>query len=511
MRSCVRVLKAIAVVGFVVVTIAPATACSVMAEEDAHRLTSGGANAKPPGSGTPDATTPGVTTPAAGTPDSGTLASGAIEAGAPPRPPGGPGCGLPSAAFCDTFDAPAGNGNRSGDLATAWGVSRTSGYIGTWATTPADQCGQTVTVNLKNDIKICNGHMVEASNDDTSVTTLAMYVKQPFDIAGRTGTVVFDVSDDSHGAHRAWPEFWYTDKPVPAPFIHQTSWNSVPKDGFQFELSGDCEANSGCGACPGSAPYRRVGFGGAKIIRNYVRDEIGMAFNDSRVTLFDCVAAPPDATQLNHFEVRIAQNQIEIYGTEPGTTTPLKKLVSIANVNLTLTRGLIWIEDAHYNGNKDGPDQGTHTFAWDNVGFDGPVLPADLAFDVLDEGTQSNASPSNGFPLMNLGWTVPAATTKTLTINGVTGIDNAAAGLLTLNFSTEPGVALTYSLNGNAPHVQPWVFPDTDGSSWRTIALPVPLSEVVPGTNTVSLSASGSANVTFANVDLIMVGAAGVK
>src|SRR5258708_233923 len=37
-------------------------------------------------------------------------------------------CGLTSPAFCDTFDAPAGTGNRSGDLnGTIWGASRTSG------------------------------------------------------------------------------------------------------------------------------------------------------------------------------------------------------------------------------------------------------------------------------------------------------------------------------------------------------------------------------------------------
>ena len=50
-----------------------------------------------------------------------------------------------------------------------------------------------------------------------------MYPKQPFDIAGRTGTIAFDVSDDSHGNHRAWPELWYTDQPVPAPFDHFSS------------------------------------------------------------------------------------------------------------------------------------------------------------------------------------------------------------------------------------------------------------------------------------------------
>ena len=44
---------------------------------------------------------------------------------------------------------------------------------------------------------------------------LAMYPKQPFDFAGRTGTVSFDISNDSHGTHAAWPEFWLSNLPFP--------------------------------------------------------------------------------------------------------------------------------------------------------------------------------------------------------------------------------------------------------------------------------------------------------
>lgn len=39
-------------------------------------------------------------------------------------------CGLPNPAFCETFDSPDGNGNRSGDLnGTLWGVSRQLGAV----------------------------------------------------------------------------------------------------------------------------------------------------------------------------------------------------------------------------------------------------------------------------------------------------------------------------------------------------------------------------------------------
>ena len=68
-------------------------------------------------------------------------------------------------------------------------------------------CNGTKTVTPPNDVVICNGQLREASNDNPSggfeaggVTMLAMYPKQPFDFAGRTGTVSFDISNDSHGS-----------------------------------------------------------------------------------------------------------------------------------------------------------------------------------------------------------------------------------------------------------------------------------------------------------------------
>ena len=171
-------------------------------------------------------------------------------------------CGLTNPAFCETFDAPAGIGNRSGDLnGTLWGVSRQIGgtnfgqgqYYDASPTTMA-LCGQSVPVQPPRDVAICDGRLVEAQTDQHGVTSLAMYPKQPFDIAGRTGTITFDVSDDSHGNHRAWPELWYTDQPVPAPFTHFSSLQSVPRNGFGVRFAAYCPPNvPGCGVrfiCP---------------------------------------------------------------------------------------------------------------------------------------------------------------------------------------------------------------------------------------------------------------------
>ena len=69
-------------------------------------------------------------------------------------------CGLPAAAFCETFDAPAGDGDRSGDLdGTLWGVSRQLGAVNFgqgqyYDVAPAvmHRCGEDVTVLAPNDV-----------------------------------------------------------------------------------------------------------------------------------------------------------------------------------------------------------------------------------------------------------------------------------------------------------------------------------------------------------------------
>jgi hypothetical protein len=59
-------------------------------------------------------------------------------------------------------------------------------------------------------------------------------------------------------------------------------------------------------------------------------------------------------------------------------------------VNLSVTRGLVWLEDKHYNATKGNcqstgkPSQTQHTFTWDNLAFDGPFTYRDFSYDALD-------------------------------------------------------------------------------------------------------------------------------
>ncbi len=405
-------------------------------------------------------------------------------------------------AFCDTFSTPAGTGNRSGDLnGTVWGVSHVSGdqnngLANGWFTGSLNLCGVTVNEQPGTDVRICNGHMVEATNDGGGVTGLAIYPKQPFDIANRTGTVSFNVSDDSQGSHAAWPEFWYSDQPVPTPKKHEDSFLSVPRNGLGIRFAN----------CPLGPDTSMVSVDSMAIVRNYIAFD---SFNGTVPFVTNgCVKKSNSTGQFNHIEVQISQNHIDVYGTYAfniGETIPsLVHLASLSNANLTLTRGLVWMEDAHYNGNKFN-SQGTHTFAWGDFAFDGPVLPQDRAFDVLD----NTAGGSDGS--RQLGWFIPSSSSQVLHTLPVdtTSLTNATGALLTFGFWSEQD-NYTFHINVNG-HSHTIAYPFTDGRSFSpdTLGIQLPQSDMVDGVNTVIFSTDSSYAINIFNVDVIAVGGGG--
>jgi hypothetical protein len=428
--------------------------------------------------------------------------------------------------FCDTFDAPAGTGTRAGQLnGNVWGVSRTMGDSGVnlgqaaynlWNATTIQKCdGTTPTVNAPNDVIICNGQVREATNDNNTgvfdagdVLTLAMYPKQPFDFAGRTGSVSFDVSNDSGGVHTAWPEFWMSDLPVPAPFSHFGSWVTMPANGFGIRLSSVAPAGVQ-GECPNANNLTKPRWTveSAVAARNYVLDDTDGYGTPSSMTMtqLDCVISSTGPGNMNHVEFRISQNQIDVYATDAGvvaTATTLRHIATVTNANLTFTRGLIWLEDVHYNADKGdvppAPSQRQHTFSWDNVAFDGPFTDRDFAYDAPDNTVPGPNGAVNlgqmAMPNQTVSWNVP-----NLPANPQAG---AVRVLFDFNEENRPNpTVLNVIVNGHATSV-PWPYPDQLEYTWRTLAVTIPISWLVPGTNVVQLGAD-TAEV-FANVDIVL-------
>jgi hypothetical protein len=284
---------------------------------------------------------------------------------------------------------------------------------------------------------------------------------------------------------------------VPAPFAHLDSWKALPQFGVGIRFAGFTDANGRGTSCPQGGGY--VGVDSVIVINNYAAND--SATNGSLVLRgLDCVKQPTAPGQMNHYEIRISQGQIDVYGTDAGTTSPLKHLSTVANANLGFTRGLVSIEDVHDNADAGRlPSQRQHTFVWDNVAFDGPFTYRDLSFGALDANV-----PTGIYATVNLGklsWPTQPARWNVL---GMPTGPTAESARVVFNFYhyTAP-TSLNVTVNGHA-HVVPWAYPETQPYTWRTLAVTIPIADLVPATNVVTIGATDEPIVS-SNVDIVLV------
>jgi hypothetical protein len=426
-------------------------------------------------------------------------------------------------AFCDTLDTPDPTpGTRSGALnGVLWGVSRQSsstnpgqGMANDWANSVQNECANQVQVAPDNDVRVCESELVESINDDTGQNILAMYPRQPFNFAGRTGTVEFNVSDNSQGGHAAWPTLTITDQPVPAPYTFELAGtNDVPRNSVSIALVG-CSPGENCG----SGTPDKFGY------PNWTLCEVPQVSYSTDYQVTDptgglpdnwgttgCVMPSTSPTQMNHIEVQINSSGIDVWATDAGAND--LREIGQYSFPVPLTQGLVWLEDAHYNGDKFNTQQ-TNTFGWSDLAFDGPVLPRDLGFDVLDN-TVPGPAAANGLPTTNLGYSVPSGGLTVSTANPVTTADISAAtgALFEMNYMPVNGCNLetiTYTVNGHVNTFNNSGTVNTNNNCpAQTIALPVPLADVVPGPNTMTVSMSDGGGDVVSNMDLILQSAGG--
>ena len=150
-------------------------------------------------------------------------------------------------------------------------------------------------------------------------------------------------------------------------------------------------------------------------------------------------------------------------------------------------------------GDPSRPSQRQHTFAWDNVAFDGPFVYRDFSYDALDN-TLAGASGS-----LNLGKYSVANQTTTWNVLNMPANPQASAARVLFNFNGEAHpdpTVLNVIVNGHS-HTVPWPYPDQVQFSWRTFAVTVPLTDLVAGTNVVQLGAD--AGEIFSNVNIVLV------
>jgi hypothetical protein len=371
---------------------------------------------------------------------------------------------------------------------------------------PVPQCRSGVTqpsVYPPDDTLICdNGQLITAvSIQDYGVNSYMP--RQPFDFAGRTGKIVFDVDAVSH-IIGGFVEIELTDDPSPATAFRQLQNyepGPIPKNGLSLKFA----------ECPptGAAPYNTM------VYNNYVGTIITPTFDHAD----GCV----DTSQgsLNHFEIQISQTHIDVYGSDfspdNGQTFPNYKRLYSADINLPFTRGYVRFNAKNHATVKYGygPDA---VFHWDNLGFDGPVIAAQRAYEIPDNTTlTSNGSLDQqyqGMPARNLGYLLLDETTgKTAgmydpvnKINALTfqnvNVAGATSATLTMNaffnaaaHPADTSWGINYRFNGGAWRTRNLTAGDLAvinaiaGAPWGMLAMliDVPVTDLVQGTNTMEL------------------------
>src|ERR1700722_5346572 len=84
------------------------------------------------------------------------------------------------------------------------------------------------------------------------------------------------------------------------------------------------------------------------------------------------------------------------------------------------------------------------------------------------------------------------------------GSPNPAATRVLFNFyHAAPPANLTVTVNGHA-HIVPWPYPDMLAATWRTYALTIPTTDLVAGSNVVTIGSPDQA-INVANVNIVLV------
>jgi hypothetical protein len=421
-----------------------------------------------------------------------------------------------------------------------WAASRLSGEILTSAggtanpvpPAPVPQCRAGITqtsVFPPNDTLICDPVGTKSRQLMTAVSMQNYGVnsympRQPFDFAGRTGKIGFDVDAVSQELG-GYIEVELTDVPMPATTFREFQnfeVGPVPQNGLsiKFSLFSDCPM--------GAAPANTM------VYVNYVGTIVTPTFDHAN----GCAAVMQGS--LNHFEIQVSQTQVSVYGSDfspdNGQTFPNYKLLYMANVSLPFTRGYL-----HFNAKNHatvkygfGPDAVYH---WDNIGFDGPVITPPAGYEIPDNTTTTTNAPdeiTTAGVVQNLGYQLLDATTgmtpgiydpvnriNALTFQNVNVTGKTSASLTmnvflnALSHTADMTWGISYRFNGGTWRTRNLTAGDL--ASINAIAgaplgilsmlINVPVTDLVQGTNTLELlplNAPMDYPPVVTNIDLLL-------
>ena len=369
------------------------------------------------------------------------------------------------------------NGASAASLSS---TTRLRGCINNYEPFDAEFCKTHQTRLADNDRFICgrqfgeSNHWMEALDDGGAYIVNSLRARQPFDFAGRTGNVVWDVDAKTEGGHSFWPEVWLTDEPVPGPAHRWPRHPHLPSQRHHALIRCRLVRTATHSATSRCSPTTRV---------RLRRCRVGAAVLHHR------------GRHANHFQLKSARTTSTCGRPTPAGSTSANRRPDAAA--LPLTRGYLSFQHAQYNAPSSArrrrpPTTGTPSASTVR-------LPPDRGYEVPD----ALQHLSDG--TVNLGYQTPD---EAFSLPGV-NLSRRRQGVpdlqrVLVRFAT----AITANINGVDRAAQD-SNPDraTAGTQWRYIVQPVALSDLHAGTNTLTIKNTGCGDQcpTVANIDLELV------
>jgi hypothetical protein len=352
-------------------------------------------------------------------------------------------------AFAEAFD---------GDL-SRWSIARwrqegsgDPGYVG-----PAETVCGVADALPPFDVAVCDGHL-EVSNASQNYGDLYLRAAQQFDVSGRTGTLTFDMTTVGTSLE-GYPVLLFTDGPYSAPsYDADNASGPGPESGLLVQFDAQCVYDGQWVLAPQ-----------VRVWSNHVMTTVTTAGSE-------CAPTSASPATLDHVEVRVSTTSIEI--------SINGSLWFAADVGVP-ARSFVHLGVHNHATRKYNAHRAAWTTRFDNIVFDGPLLPVRV-IEVADPLTSDGDGINVAYPLP----------TPELLLEIVPA--DAASAVLSLSMQANRGddfatSTLNYRLNGGDWHslgVQ-----DADarpaGSSTYTWQIPVDVSELVAGANTLELDKTG--------------------
>jgi hypothetical protein len=390
--------------------------------------------------------------------------------------------------------------------------------------TPVLPCKSGVrSVNPDNDIIMCDSSsgrrgQIETAMSAQNYALISMRPRQAFDFSNRTGTITFDTDAVTAGGGGWWTSVWVTDSPDPFANNSLQVTGGIPHYGLGINFDGNNCADSGGG---------QMTINDVFLYNNYA---------ESDVSAGNGVCVATKRGYLNHIEVRLSQTRVQVYASDystDGVTYPRFQLIGSASISLPFSVGYVHFQQAERAPIKYSYTPSYANNYWSDLGFDGPVVAPEMAYEVPDALTVSAGSLNLGYGLLTSGTAFTCCTDGQTTIgpfvlarvnlSGVTSAKLAFSVGYTFAGNSPAGLAIRYRLNNGplrapsptpdfvrATQCQAWGGTPTDPCNWAmNFAFSVPVSDLVQGTNTLQIVTSGTDDgwvPILANVDLLTYG-----